>query len=83
MDLVLFLARFGLCEAVGHEKWGLLNLPAFLAFLLLCELRSGVALDSWWKASHLKGTWQYRGLIAWHSLATALFLVIAYVIIAT
>jgi hypothetical protein len=79
--LVLFFGGFALCEAVGHVSWGILTLPAFVAFLLLCELRSGVALDSWWRASHPKGSWQYRAMLAWHTTGVAMFSLLAYLFI--
>jgi hypothetical protein len=65
--LILFFGGFALCAVVGHERWGVVALPAFVASLLLGELRSGVALDAWWRATYLKGSWQYPALIAWHA----------------
>jgi hypothetical protein len=57
-------------------------MPAFIAILLLCELRSGVALDSWWRASYRKGDWQYRASLAWHTAGFGLFLAFWYFTIA-
>ena len=75
--LVLFFGCVALCVANGHENWGMLFLPVFAAFLLLCELWSGVALDSWWRATHLKGSWQYRAVLAWHTLFIAILSLIS------
>ncbi len=77
----LFISGFALCEAVGHANWGILTLPAFLAFLLLCELGSGIALDSWWRDRHLKGSWQYRAILAWHGVALVIFSILLYLLI--
>lgn len=79
--LALFLGGLALCEALGHFAWGVVTMPAFLTFVLLCEFRSGVALDSWWRAVHLKGSWQYRALLAWHALGAVLFSLLSYLMI--
>ncbi len=76
--LFLFICGFILCEAVGHLNWGILTLPAFLTLLFLCELRSGVALDSWWQASYLKGCWQYQAILAWQAVGLVILIMISY-----
>ncbi len=48
-------------------------LPAMLLFILTSELRSGIALDSWWRAKYVRGTTLYRLLIAWHLVAMLAF----------
>jgi hypothetical protein len=75
---LLFLGGFALCGAVGNFSWGILTMPIFIACLLVCELRSGVALDSWWRASHPKGSWQYQASVIWHAVGIVLFLIFSY-----
>ncbi|MFO0916963.1 MAG: hypothetical protein U0872_01445 [Planctomycetaceae bacterium] len=70
----VFLGPGILCITLGSIPWSVLTMPVCLAYLLTCELRSGIALDSWWRASYPRGTWQYRALIAWHAAAAVLFL---------
>jgi hypothetical protein len=75
----LFLGAFPLSALVtGRPNWGILIMPIFIAGMLVCELRSGVALDSWWRASHPRGTGTYQALVAWHSFAVVLFSVFSY-----
>ena len=64
---------------LGGRKWVVLMLPAVMACVLSCELRSGVALDSWWRAAYAKGTWQYRAIIAWHVTGLVLLVGLSYV----
>lgn len=64
---------------LGGRMWAVLMLPAVMAFVLSCELRSGVALDSRWRASYAKGTWQYGALIAWHVTGLVLLVGLSYV----
>ncbi|MEJ7639275.1 MAG: hypothetical protein WKF75_15190, partial [Singulisphaera sp.] len=68
-------ARFGL---VGHDGWGMLILPAFITLLTLCELWSGVALDSWWRARYLKGSEEYWVVLALQSVLAVVFSVFFY-----
>jgi hypothetical protein len=56
---------FGPALLLDNGVWGALTLPLFGAFLLVSEWRSGIALDSFMRATHLKDSWQYRALIAW------------------
>jgi hypothetical protein len=76
--LILFFGGFGLGAMAGDMRWGALMMPAFVAFLLSCELRSGVAFDSWWRASYLKGSRQYQAMVIWHAIGIVLFCVFAY-----
>jgi len=78
----IFGTAFFVGEFLGGRNWGVLTLPAFMAFVLSCELRSGVVLDSWWRASYEKATWQYRPLIAWHVIGLFLFVGLSYLFIA-
>jgi hypothetical protein len=79
---LLFVGGFALCNALGDVKWAILAMPAFVAPVLLCELRSGVALDSWWRASYRKGDWQYAAILAWHTIGLVLLLAMSYIFIA-
>ncbi len=74
----LFIGGCVLCEVFGHPNWGIITLPAFMTLLLVCELRSGLSLDSWWRASYRRDQWQYRATVAFHSLGVVLFSVMAY-----
>ena len=47
-------------------------LPAIQAFVVVSELRSGVALDSFGAASHRKGCWKYRFFIVGHLVGFSL-----------
>ena len=76
--MTVFFGGFALCDAFGRMNWGFITMPAFLAFLLLCELWSGVALDSWWRASYLKGGWQYRTMLAWQAAGVAFLSALSY-----
>jgi hypothetical protein len=80
--ITIFFGGFAIGEFLGGRNWGVLTLPAFMAFVLSCELRSEVVLDSWWGASYAKGTWQYRALIAWHAIVLFLFVGLSYLFIA-
>ena len=74
----LFFGGFAVCGLLGNYKWGIVILPTFLAGLLSSEVSSGIALDSWWRASHPRGSWQYLALVAWHTLGFVLFVFFAY-----
>jgi len=76
-----FFGGFVVCEFLGGRNWAILTLPAFAAFLLSCELRSGVVLDSWWRASYAKGTWQYRAIIAWQVIFLILCVGLTYLFV--
>ncbi|MEQ8210612.1 MAG: hypothetical protein RH917_12350 [Lacipirellulaceae bacterium] len=53
------------------------SLPVFMAFLLYSQIRSGVALDSWWRATHPAGSIAFKAMIVWNSLAILGMLVMA------
>jgi hypothetical protein len=58
-----------------HRATGMgasIKMPAFGAFLFLCELRSGVALDPEWRAKYQKGSWQYLAVLTFHGFAVVL-----------
>jgi hypothetical protein len=76
--MALFFGGFALFESVGDVKWGILTIPAFLTFLLLCEIRSGVALDPWWRASHLKGSGRYQATLAYHAVLVPVFCIFSW-----
>ena len=79
---VIFLGlMFGLGNANGTARWGVLLLPAFSLLLLTTTLRSGVALDKSWRATYLKDNWHYRVSIAAHFVLLVWFSVFSYVVI--
>jgi len=55
------------------------TMTMLFAFLLISQLRSGIALDSWWIAKYRRGTWQYTGLIAWNCFGLILSIVFSAV----
>jgi hypothetical protein len=65
----------------GIKRFGALILPVFGAVLLINVLRSGVALDSWWRATYVKGGWQYRACLVAHAILFFWFSVFAYIVI--
>jgi hypothetical protein len=77
----VFLGGILLCGAFGRFQCGIITMPVFLAILLSSELRSEVALDSRWRATYLKGTWQYRALIAWQTIGLVGLLGMSYVFV--
>jgi hypothetical protein len=58
--------------------WGILSIPAVMFVMVGSELRSGVALDSMWCASHAKGTRQYRAATTLHASFTVLASALCY-----
>jgi hypothetical protein len=76
--LVAFVLVLAVCESLGVREWAVLTLPTVLVLLLSCELRSGVALDSWWRASYLRGSWQYQAIVAWQLIGLVLSLALSY-----
>ena len=44
-------------------------IPIVTAFMLVLEIRSGIALDSYFQAKYPRGTGQYQALLAWHAFA--------------
>lgn len=78
---VVFSSGCAVCAAFGNPGFGFVILPAFGAFLLFCQCRSGIALDSWWRATYPKGSWQYQAVIAWQILAITAFLIMSCILI--
>jgi hypothetical protein len=76
--LTAFLGGIFVCGLLGGRNWAVLTLPAFAIFRLSCELRSGIVLDSWWRASYAKGTWQYRAGIAGQVIGLIFFVGLSY-----
>jgi hypothetical protein len=83
---VLFFGGYLLCDwFFGNPVWGILSgfvtMPLFLAIMVGLQVRSGVALDSWWRPTYLRGSWQYRASLIWHTTAIiliwAVFIVLA------
>jgi hypothetical protein len=76
---------FGGCvlsvAAIGNPGWGVIVMPAFMAFLFASELRSAVALDSWWRATYREGCWQYKAIISLHAAVIVVFSILAYIFI--
>ena len=71
--LVVFLGSAAFCLAVfGSFKFAALTMPVFAAYLLACQIRSGVALDSWWQAKYQRGDTMYSVLLAWYAFAVVL-----------
>lgn len=64
----LFSVLFGL---------GLYAFPFMIVCLVVYQVWSGVALDSWWKAAYPKGTSGYRLILIWE-IAVALFITIVW-----
>jgi hypothetical protein len=81
--VTLFFGGVALSSALGDAKWSVLTLPLVFGYLLVCQVRSGVALDRVWRASYLKGSWDYKLLIVWNCLGVVLTSVMAYLVIAT
>jgi hypothetical protein len=79
---VLFFGCVALCvQTVGNPGWGILTLPGFIMSVLAVEIRSGVALDSWWRATYPRGTSRYRALLLWQAVVTVLATAMAVVAI--
>lgn len=57
----------------GRSDLGALAFPGLIVGITIFEIWSGVALDSWWRASHPRGTASYYGLIAWQLFVAAAF----------
>ena len=79
--MAFFAASMVLCF-VGFARVCFLimgiTMPALMLGLLALQIRSGIALDSWWVARHPKGTWQFSALIAWQLLGVVLMLGMVY-----
>ena len=77
-----FAAFMMAVAALGNFRIGVnivvITMPAMVLALLALQLRSGIALDSWWVALHPKGTWQFWAIIAWQVVGLILMGVMAY-----
>jgi hypothetical protein len=78
----VFIVLFFGAELVGtygfnRHGWSFPILPAVGLFIIISEIRSGVAIDGLWEAKYLKGTWQYSGLLAFNCLWTILLTMMA------
>jgi hypothetical protein len=62
----------------GHPEFAIALLPIVTGFVLISEIRSGIALDSWWRAKYTRETWQYKALLAWEGLGLVVFTVISF-----
>ena len=76
--VVFFVFFVGIGMIGNNLRVAALSLPIVVGAILICELQSGIALDSWWRAKFEKGTWQYSALIAWHALGTLALSVMAW-----
>ncbi|MEM8946914.1 MAG: hypothetical protein AAGD11_17195 [Planctomycetota bacterium] len=56
-------------------------LPFFMGFMLYSQIRSKVALDSWWRATHPAGTRTYTALIIWNTLGVIGMTVMAFLFV--
>ena len=65
---VMFFAGYVLAETMGRREWGFISAPLFMAFILRCEVRSEVALDSWFRASRAKGDKYFTPTLVWHAI---------------
>ncbi|QEG37069.1 hypothetical protein [Bythopirellula goksoeyrii] len=72
--LWLFLTFMGVFVVLAFAPFGqplsasVCLLPLFMGFLLYSQVRSKVALDSWWHATHPAGSRIYTALIVWNTL---------------
>lgn len=79
--LFIFVGVIGAALKFTDPKYAIMLFPVMFGFILISEIRSGIALDSWWRAKFGKGTWQYAGLITLHSFAFVMFTVICILIL--
>ena len=77
----IFIGVIGAALKFTNPKYAIVLFPILFGFILISEIRSGVALDSWWRAKFGKGTWQYAGLIALHSFAFVMVTAICILIL--
>ena len=75
------VAGSGLAAFGGDPEYAVVSAPVVVGIVLALEIRSGVALDSLWRAKYAKGAWQYKAVLAWHcaglialTVMTAIFL---------
>jgi hypothetical protein len=78
---VLFVTSGMILPAIGMTagiKYASILIPMTFGSLLVLEIRSGIALDSWWRAEYEKGKWQYPALLAWHATGLVGSVVLCY-----
>ena len=64
--VVIFVAAVATSILItGNPGWGFFVMPLWLVGSIALQAHSGIALDSWWRARHPKGTTMYTALIAW------------------
>jgi hypothetical protein len=73
----LYIAATMVSVATKNFIWCAMTIHVCILYLVVCEVWSRVALDSWWVASYLQGTWQYRAMLAWHFAIAILALIVA------
>lgn len=82
----LFVASMGLGYA-GYMSamiaFVAISLPVYTAFLLVSQVRSGIALDSWMIARYPRGTWQFNATIAWNGFALILMMSLSIALLCT
>jgi hypothetical protein len=72
----VFFVGFGM---IGKDpKLAAFSMPILIGGILVCELQSGIALDSWWRAKYERGSWQYTALVIWHVFVTILLSILAW-----
>ncbi len=54
---------------LGDPRRGAFVLPLFMAVVVMLEIKSGVALDRWYKAKFAKGTDGFSRAVRAHSIA--------------
>lgn len=57
------------------------SLPLVLSFILYVQVRSKVALDSWWKATYPAGTRTYVALMIWNTIGVVGLSVLAFLFV--
>jgi hypothetical protein len=45
-------------------QYATIVIPMLYGYVLVAQLRSGLALDRYWRAQHERGTWQYNVSLA-------------------
>jgi hypothetical protein len=55
--------------------WAFPAMSAMVLFLLVSQLRSGIALDGMWRAIYRKETWMFKGVMAANSALLVFFIV--------
>jgi hypothetical protein len=61
----------------GYPEYAVALLPITTGFVIVSEIRSGIALDAWWRAKYTKEMWQYKALLAWHGVGLVVLTVTA------